>query len=355
MPLGGAIAGGVAALASGVIGAITGANAQAAAKQAAQQALEQIQAVGAPPDLAQKILLEKFKSAGVLTPEVEHAINLGPSQVAGIKTDQGLKDKQLQALELIQQRANGGLSPQDRANLDDIRQNAAQDTRAKTDQILQSYQQKGMGGSGAALAAQLSAAQAGNQEQSRAGLQQGAIASQNALSALGQLGSLSGQVRGQDFGENQARAQAADAFSQFNVANQIAQQARNVNSKNQAQAANLQNDQNISNANTSAGNAELQRQVAAQHQMWQDQMTAAQSKANALNGQATQARQEAQNTAQSWQNIGAGVAGAAGAIGNAFPKTQAMISGGQPPAIVNQKKLLESPTDSYNPLPATTY
>ncbi len=356
MPLGGALIGGAASLLSGIIGGISSANDRAAAQQAAQEAMQQINAIGAPPDLAKRIILEKFKSAGILTPELEHNISLGVSQASQTKTDPKLQADQQEALQLIKQRAQGGLSPVERANLDEIRQNAAQNTRAKTDQLLQSFAQRGQGGGGASLAAQLAAAQSGNQEQARAGLQQGAIASQNALSAIGQQGSMAGQMRGQDFSENQARAQAADAFKQFDTANQIAQQARNVNAGNQAQATNLQNDQNISNANTSAGNAELQRQVAAQQQMWQDQMAVQQAKAAALTGKAQQSQQQAQNTAQSWQNIGAGVSGAANAVGGAMGKQQDAAND------MTKFKMLHgllsdhlNNNSSPEPLPATVY
>src|SRR6266700_1863529 len=213
IPLGGALISGVGGVLSGIIGGIASASQRAAAEKASQDALAQIQAIGAPPNLAQQIILQKFQSAGVLTPEIEHNINLGVSQVSQIKDNAATTNAQNQALQLIQQRAQGGLSPQDQANLAHIKNQAATSLQGKLQQIQQNAAQRGMGNSGAALAAQLSAAQGGAQQESEQGMQQGAIASQNALDALRQQGALSGQIRGQDFGENQARAQAADALN----------------------------------------------------------------------------------------------------------------------------------------------
>lgn len=332
-----AIGAGISALApmvGGAIGNIASAGDRDRANAAAKAAFDEINSVNAPPDVAQKILLKHFQSAGVLTPELEKNINLGVSQVSQIKDNANTTDAQKSALELIKQRAQGGLSPADRAAFNKLQAKAQQDAEAKRQQVIQSFQQRGMGGSGAELAAQLAGSQAGIQQEASNADNVSAAASQNALQALGQQSNMASQMRGQDFSENATKAQAADEFNRFNVSNQIAQQARNVGAQNQAQQQNLANSQNISNANTSADNAELQRENDARMQVWNAQMAQAKAKADANTNVANIANKQAANTAQGWTNIGQGVGAAAGNIASlaarypSTPKTSSVPTAG---------------------------
>lgn len=336
IPAAAAIGAGASALGpivGNAIGSIASSGDRAKAQQAAQEAFDQINQLGAPPDLANQILLSKFQSAGVLTPDLEKQINLGVSQVSQIKDNPALQNAQSQALQLIQQRAQGGLSGQDRAALNQIRAQAQQDTEAKRQQIIQNMQQRGLAGSGTELAAQLAAAQGGAQQESEAGDRIGAMAAQNALQAIGQQSGMASQQQGQQFQENLARSQAADEFARFNVSNQLAQQARNIAAQNQAQQLNLNNAQQIANANTSQGNQELLREQQAKAQNWQNQMQLAQAKAAALGGQSQYYQNQAQNTAQGWGNVGSGLGAAGGSLAN-FSMLQGLLNknNGQQPA-----------------------
>lgn len=308
-----------AAIAGPIIGGIIG-NAAAsgdreAARQAAAQAAAQLTSMGLPPDLSKQLILKEFQKAGTLTPEMEHEVNSGISQVSQIQEDPSLRNAQVAALNMFQQRSKG-LAPEDRAQLNGIRNQIASQEEAKRQQILQSFQQRGMGGSGAELAAQLAGAQSGANEASAQGDRLSAMASQNALQAMAQSGQLGGQIRGQDFDVNRTKASAADQFKQFDVQNQIARQARNVASANQAQAGNIQNTQNVSNANVQQANAETERANQAHQDYWNSLLQRNTAAANALNGQASNLQQQAGQTAGMWQGIGSGVGAGAGAYLN---------------------------------------
>jgi hypothetical protein len=267
----------------------------------------EIDAIGAPPDVAKALILQRFQQAGMYTPQLEQAIEAGPSKVAGIKENAELGKAQMGALQLLQQRGSTGLSPEDRAALNQVRGEVQRDSNAKTQSILQQMQARGMGGSGAELIAQLQAGQSGDDRASAEGDRLAAQASQNALQALTQSGQLAGNIRGQDFDINKQRAAAEDEINRFNTQNAISRQTRNVGSTNQASQYNLSNAQQISNANTEAANAELQRQRAAQMQVYQAKLDAAKAKAGAAQTGANYAQGQAAATQQSISGAASGI------------------------------------------------
>lgn len=324
--MGQAIAGAVAVAApilGGIIGQSQASGDSAQSQQLAQQAYNELMAVGLPPDLSKQLIMEKFKSAGKLTPQMEDAINMGPSKVAGIQTDPGLKAAQTSALQLLQQRGKTGLGPEDRAALNQVRDEVQRDTEAKRQQILQNFQQRGQGGSGAELIAALQASQSGSNQASAQGDRLAAQASQNALQALTQSGQLGGQIRGQDFSEAQTKAQAEDAINQFNTQNAVSRQQRNVGVSNQAQAANLANEQGIANQNTSQANQELLRQNQAKQNYYNSLLSRAGMRANASEQLGANYGQRAADTAQRYAGMGSAIGGIAGTAAGAFGKPEA--------------------------------
>lgn len=331
-------AGAIAGIATNVMGMMASAGDKAKAQAAMQAAVDAINQVGAPPDVAQQIILEKFQSAGILTPEIEQTITQGVSQVSKITENEATKQKQLSALDIIAQRAGGGLTAEDKAAINQAKQQVEQQAQGQQEQIKQEMQQRGMGGSGAELAARLSGSQAQTSRLSSAADQIAAQASANALNAAGQEGSLAGNIRGQDFGVAQAKASAADVVNQFNTQNAIARQQRNVASENQAQAANLGNAQNISNANVSGQNAEYQRQKQAQEWMYNASLDKARALGGALTGQAGSAMANAKDTQQGYANIGSGLnsmgsafgGGAAGKFDGGYVEGGEVVKGDSP-------------------------
>lgn len=307
---------GLAPIVGGILGNLFGGSDRAKAEQAAQEAYRIIEELQLPPDLSQAVLLQKFQKAGVYTPELEQAINLGVSQVSQIQEDPALRQAQLQALSTLQERGKTGMTPEERLALNKIRTGIQRDLEGKRQQILQNLQARGMGGSGAELAAALQASQGSANQASEESDRAAAMASQQALAALTQSGVLGGQIRGQDFDINRARAAAADEFNRFNVEQQIARQARNIGSKNTAQQYNLSESQRIADANVSQGNRELLRQNDARRQYWKDLADRAGMLSKAKLGESNIYTGNAANTADTFQGIGSGIGAAAGAYGN---------------------------------------
>jgi hypothetical protein len=306
-----AILGG-AGIVGNIIGGIAGKNAGAGdageARNAANLSFSELQKIGYPPDEAKKIIYEQFHQAGLLTPDLEQHIEEQASKMADVKTDPALKEASMNALKILSERGKGGLNPEDRAALNKIRSDIATDTEAKRQQIIQNFAARGQGGSGAELIAALQGSQAGANSESEAGDRLAAMTSQNALQAIGQAGTLSGQIRSQDFGEEAEKAKAQDAINAFNTQNAVNTGARNVATKNQAQATNLQNAQNISNANTQQENQERLREQEAKRQQYLDEMNMHQVKAGGSMAQANYLQGASQaasaQAAAPWQAIG---------------------------------------------------
>lgn len=320
-----------ASIAGPVLGGIIGAEAARGdrdrAAAAMQAAFEEINALGAPPDLSKRIIIEKLKSAGVYQPKMEEAIDAGISKVEQIKEDPSLRENSMQALQMLKERASGGLSAQDRADLNKIRGQVGADVQGRLGAIQQGMAARGLGGSGAELAAQLSAASSGASEESAMADRLAAQAQQSALQAALQTGQLSSQLRGQDFDVERAKAEAADRFALFNTQNAQARQQRNVGSQNQAQMYNLAEQQRIGDVNTQMENAERLRMEAAKRQYWQDQATRAGMRANARTGQSAAYQNQADRTAQQWQNVGTGVGRGASAALNYMSRSPASSGG----------------------------
>jgi len=150
--------------------------------------------------------------------EDSQAALVGGSEFENIEGDPRLRDEQMASLGALQELANnGGMNAQDQANLARIQSQASQADRGRREAILQNAAQRGMGGSGMELLAQLDSSQAATDRQAQEGLDVAGMAQDRALQAMMQGGNLAGNIRGQDHGEDSQRAAAMDAISKFNA------------------------------------------------------------------------------------------------------------------------------------------
>lgn len=300
-----AIAGSIAGpILGGILGGSSSSKARKQAAAAAAAAYAELAKVGMPPDLSKEVILQQFQSMGILTPELEQELSLQASEVAKIQEDPALRGAQIEALNTLGGVSRGGLRAEDRTAYNQLRNQVQQDAEAKRQQLMQTMQARGMGGSGAELMAQLQSSQASADTAAAGADALAGQASQNALAALGQRANLAGSVRSQDMSAEEMRAKAIDDRNQFLYQNSVNRQASNVNTRNSAQAANLTNQQNIANANVDQSNVESLRQNEARRQNWQDQLDLASAKAAALNNQASQARADGQAKANTYSALG---------------------------------------------------
>lgn len=215
---------------------------------------------------------ELYQVVAQMNPELETAVNLGPSAMSGISTDPKLRQAQLNALSKLEQIGLGEQSAEDVARNSQIISDVNTNLQGQQGAIMQNMAARGMSGGGSELVARNMAAQGAANRQAQMALDSKAQAEQRALQAIMQSGQLGGQMQSQDFQQQQAKAQAADAISKFNAANQQNVIGSNVSARNQAQAGNIATQQNIANQNTGLKNTAQQYNLNLAQQQYNNQL-----------------------------------------------------------------------------------
>jgi hypothetical protein len=297
-----------ASLVGGAVASDQAGKKQSAANADRQQALAQYANINTPDVDAQKLMLQDYINTGVMNPQLEQLVGLGPSAMQGIALNPAMRQKQMDALEQMSGLAQGKVSSGDIAGFELAKRDAAGYDQAKQNQILQEMQQRGQGGSGAELLARLKSTQSGADRLQQADLEQAKRMQDARQQALMQQSNMAGNLRTQDYGEQSNLAKAQDMIAQFNAQNAQGLNTRNNNTSNDAQRLNLQNAQNNSNMNTELHNKQQINNKGLLQQQFNNQMSLAGGKAGQYSNQATANDQQAAQTAGMWSGIGQGVA-----------------------------------------------
>lgn len=318
-----------------------------------QKAIDAFNAIQSPELADLKVQLDKYVSAGRLTPEQAEAELLQSNAFNDIATDPSLAAAQKQALTALQQVGNeGGLTAIDKARLQDITNEQNQVAKGRNESIMQQAQQRGMGGSDINTVNQLLSEQSAADRASQRGTDVAAEAQARALQALIAGGQTASQIRGQEYGEQANKAQAENAIDLFNKQTLNQTNLYNVDAANRAQAANLANDQSISNANTNVTNTERTQNVGAVQQDFNNKMNKAQGVAgtyNAWAGDAT-AADRAENAADmallggAVQGVATAFGGPAGAAATAPAAGSMAANGAQPNTSMTYDELMRNKT-----------
>ena len=157
-----------------------------------------------------------------------------PTAMEGIEITPEVLAAQREVLGTMGEVAREGYTAQEQADLARMKMATGTQERGQREAIIQRMQQKGVGGSGAELAAMLIAQQGGANRAAQMGLDIAATGQQRALQALMEKGQLAGRMRGQEFGEKRDVASPQDVIEAFNK-----QQAREtyILNKDRLQAA----------------------------------------------------------------------------------------------------------------------
>jgi len=246
---------------------------------------------------------ELYQQVASLNPELETAVDLGPSRMEGISTDPNLRKAQMNALSKLQSIGDaGGRDAQFMADQSRLESDVNTNLQGQQGAIEQNLATRGMSGGMSEMVAKQMAAQGAANRQAQMGMDAKAQAEQRALSALMQSGQLGGQMQSQDFSQQSAKAQASDAINRFNAQNQQQVLSNNVGAKNQAQQYNVGQAQNTANSNVGERN-----------------------KANMYN--ANLAQQQYENELRKKGMISTGYAGAAQASQNAARNQDQFVGG----------------------------
>lgn len=313
----GAIAGG-AGLVSSLIGSHAASDQTDAANAARQKALQQWLSVNVPDPAQQAIELQKYKVTGQLSPQLEQAFQQSQTGLKDLSIDPTSREAEVQALTQMQNiGSQGGMDAQARQMQAQAINAANANEQGQRGAIEQNFAARGVGGTGAELAAELQASQGDANQAAASGLSASASAEQRALQAMASAGNMGATLNNQDYGQAAKAAEAQDAINRFNTQTQQSTSNANVSANNEAQAGNLKTAQGIANNNVDLSNKEEVANKALLQQQFQNEAQVAGGKANAENGIAQQANQNAGQQTQLWGNIGNAIAQGAGAIGQA--------------------------------------
>ena len=159
--------------------------------------------------------------AGIEVPEFEQveAVMLSPSAMEGVRTDPALAEAQRGALGSLDDIiSGGGLAQVDSATLNRLASQVARRNRSAQAGIGAEMAARGMQGSGVDIGARLAAAQAAQERNSQAGQDIAAQALMRRFNAISQKGEMAGRMRGQEFDEQSALANARDTINRLNAA-----------------------------------------------------------------------------------------------------------------------------------------
>jgi len=252
---------------------------------------------------------ELYQSVVQMNPELETAVNLGPSEMDGIATDPALRQNQLNALNRLKAIGDaGGRDSQFMSEYGQLENDINTNLQGQQGAIQQNLATRGLSGGGSELVAKNIAAQGAANRHAQSGMDLKAAADKRALQALMQTGELSGQLQAQDFSQQSAKAQAADSIARFNAQNQQQVMSNNVGSRNQAQQYNLGNRQDAANRNTAGANQAQQYNLNLTQQNYDNQM----KKMGLYNGVSGEAAKNSANQAANQDQFVGGLASAAG-------------------------------------------
>lgn len=340
MPVTATVIAGGAGILGGVIGNMASAGDRKRAMAAIEGAMNELRGVQIPDIEKQKIVLAKLTQQGIITPVQEQEILQQSSAFEQLKEDAGLREAQTDSLGALRKIAQKGLTPEDKAELNQVRAQLARDAQARDQSVIQNMQQRGVAGGGSELAQRLLASQSQADRAASEGDRISAMAFRNKLDAIRQSGALAGDVRSSDYRASSDKASAADRIAAFNTQNRIGTQQRNVAGQNEANLYNLREKQRIADQNIDLTNRQEVHNKGLYQQRFENEMRRAQAIANAASGVAQQYNNQANATAAMW----AGIGGGAGQMGGAFAQ-----SGNRP------SSTQASSNSSTIPMTASTY
>ena len=259
-------------------------------KATVERAAQLLKNIDLPDIEKQRIIMELPEVIGYLQAE-----QLGQTSLESVKEDPRLRNAQMNALQMLQDRGREGLTAEDRLAFRELQDQAAGQEQARQKSIISEMAQRGTLDSGASLAAQLSSSQASAQQAQAQASQMARAALDAKRNALAQSAQAAGQLSQQDYGRQSDLARSRDIINQFNTSNR-----QNVNQQN------LGTQQRISEAQAAGKNQQNLYNAGLYQQQFQNEM----SKAGAqnqitMNQAATLAQQAAQQGAANQAITGA--------------------------------------------------
>lgn len=324
-----------------VLGAVGGLGAQASANSAAEgQAKHAAQAAQAaqaawgqvkPPTL-EELLMHQYGVAGTLDPALEQAQQLSTQdQLQNVAVDPRLRNAQMSALNTMQTIGQTGYTPEQRAQLNSMRQQTEADNTSRLKQLMQQQDARGVGSSDMSLAMRAMEAQGAANRQAADVSNTASTGFKQALDAMGQSGQLAGNMSAAEYQQKAALAEALRNREISNMQQQANVGQRNVGAQNTAQQFNITNRQDVGNKNTDVQNQQdmynkntrLQQNFANQATVAGGKTGANQAAANTYGAMASNTAAAGANAAKGMGEAGLGLSKFMGSFGSPTASTTA--------------------------------
>lgn len=279
-------------------------------------AMDDLAKVPVPDPESLKVQMQQLVQQGLVAPEDAQAIIVQHNAYDEANGSDQARAAQLSALQGFQdQAAAGGLTDTSRANIQHTLDELANTERGQQQAIGQDARRRGISGSGLELADRMMAQQSSADQAGRRGMDIAALAEQAKVEALKNAANTGGQIEQQTFGEQAAKAAAANQIAQYNATNQQQVTLENIAARNRAQADNLAEKQRIADSNTNTENTNRVRNANLIQQNYTNQLDKAKAIANAATGAASEmSKADAANRAYTG-DLTSGILGTVGTFG----------------------------------------
>jgi hypothetical protein len=273
--------------------------------------------------------IEYYEVTGKFTPELFEAALLDKTLLEDIERDPQLVRDQLKIIETKKRRIEeGGLTAQERAEMDQILRETERQNRAQQETIGARLRERGAaGGPVEAIMRLRGQAQAADTASEQA-FKTAALGATSRLQEEATLSDMLTRMSKEDFATKEARARAQAERERLNVGLRNQANIANVQARNLAQQQALANQQRIAEQNVALRNMAMQQNIAARQQALENQMIKSKLLSAAAGTQAAALEQEAARKAAAqsakWGAIGS-IADAA--IGKGVQAGSAIASG----------------------------
>lgn len=253
--------------------------------QAYKDAMTQLQSVPVPDPESLKVNMQQLVQQGVVSPQDAEAVIVQHNAYDEANGSDAARGAQLSALQGFQdQAAAGGLTDTSRSQIQAALDEVNNNQRGQANAISQDARRRGISGSGLELAQQMLSQQSSADRAGREGMDVAALAEQAKVEALKNAANTGATIEQQTFGEQSAKAAAANQIAQYNASNQQQVALNNIAARNAAQAQNLAEKQRVADTNTQNENANRVRNSDLIQQNFQNKLSKAQAVAGVAGG-----------------------------------------------------------------------
>jgi hypothetical protein len=222
-----------------------------------------------------------YQVTGKLTPALYEAVQMDKTLLEDLEYNPDIIKDQMAGIQAKKERiAEGGLSIEDRARLNEVLQESGRQNKAQQETIAARLRERGAAGGAVEAMKRLQGQSQAADTTADNAFKTAALAATSKLQEEDKLQDLLGRLATQDIGVKGTRAQAEAERQKMNTSLLNQQALSNVNIQNAAQMANLQNQQRVSDANVGLAN----QGMLANKQAIQQNLANQFAKGNALSG-----------------------------------------------------------------------